>query len=246
MTSGLFNTSRSAGLVFWSKADLDVRPAIQTRAPRPVRAVSTLRLRRGYRGASSRLTSPSYRPPCGFVASPLWWVDPVSVVRSSDVAGMLALRAAQRARHVCSCCALATCSACSCCALASLGGRPVHAPRDRSAAGRRVPNATRRRCVPVPRSAVDDLRDDAPTGPELVTGRRRREGRERLVPREVGGAQQFMRRTRDDPSLPASTQSRGRVDVGVTPDPAIREPGTSGTRTDAIRESTHDQRRAQR
>src|SRR5699024_229435 len=61
---------------------------------------------------------------------------------------------------------------------ASLRGRPVHAPRDRFAAPRRVPNATRRRCVPrtAPRSAVHDLRHDAPMIHGTATSRGRRGG----------------------------------------------------------------------
>lgn len=155
------------------------------------------------------------------------------------------------------------------CARISRRGRPVHAPRDRSAAPRSAPRAprsnrwayrwtlrgamcearaaARRRCAPrtAQRCNESDVRvHPRPSGTETRRGR--------LVPHEVGGTEPFMRRTRDAPSLPASTQSRGRVDVGVKPEstirgnPVLRECGNPGTRTDAIRGSMHDQRRAQR
>ena len=86
-------------LTFWTRPDLDKNTAGRARFPRPVRAVSALRLRRGHRGASSRMTSPRNRPLVlyGFAAVV---VDPACCVRSSDAAGMLALRAAQRASRL--------------------------------------------------------------------------------------------------------------------------------------------------
>src|SRR5699024_6069157 len=78
---------RTVRLTFWTMADLEQTRRSQPRPPRPARAVSTMRLRRGNRGASSRMASHLYRP-----VYPLWLrrvgaVDPACFVRSSDPAG---------------------------------------------------------------------------------------------------------------------------------------------------------------
>src|SRR5699024_7334520 len=83
-------TRRPVRLSFWTKPDLDKNTARLARVPRPVRAVSTLRLRRGNRGASSRMTcshsvlrnasrlTPSNQP-LRLLAPPLKW----SILRAS-------------------------------------------------------------------------------------------------------------------------------------------------------------------
>lgn len=141
MTNGMFSTSRSVLIALWTKADLDVRPSIQIRSPRPVRVVSTMRLRRGSRGASSRMTSPKYRPLCLLRLRRAGVVDSASSVWSSDPAGTLVLRTRNGLRPF------------------SLRERTIHAERSRTVAARTgsqsEPDALRAhiatRCTATPR-----------------------------------------------------------------------------------------------
>src|SRR5699024_9896343 len=83
-------TQRAVHLRIWTTADLEQNRRPQPRPPRPARAVSTMRLRRENRGASSRMTCShsvlrnasrltSSNRPLRFVAPPLQW----SILRAS-------------------------------------------------------------------------------------------------------------------------------------------------------------------
>lgn len=81
-------------LRFWTAPDLEESIAPPRTSPRPVRAVSTMRLRRGNRGASSRMTSSVYRPLCsfGFALRGGRFSVPSEVIRSGGEALRFALR----------------------------------------------------------------------------------------------------------------------------------------------------------
>lgn len=122
-------------------------------------------------------------------------------------------------------------------------GHLVHASRDRCAAPRCAPlDAPRCDARSASRRHAGAARHAPRSGATIPTnenihdppGRRRdedAEGRERLVPREVGGTEHLVRRTRDDPSLPASMPPPGTCGCGdVRPHRRSREPSVAGMR----------------
>lgn len=83
-----------SNLRFWTPPDLEESTAPPRTSPRPVRAVSAMRLRRGNRGASSRMTSSVYRPLCsfGFAFRGGRFSVPCEVIRSGGDYSCCALR----------------------------------------------------------------------------------------------------------------------------------------------------------
>lgn len=110
-----------SNLKFWTPPDLEESTAPPRTSPRPVRAVSTMRLRRGNRDASSRMTSSVYRPLCsyGFAFRGGRFSVPSEVIRSGGDGRCAPNRAPHSPR---------TASGNSRCALRN-GLRPVIAPR---------------------------------------------------------------------------------------------------------------------